>query len=100
MLAGQTLAGESIQQLRNRIENGDFASGSGTYATADVSAAYIERIVDHVKLARPMNIVIDCGNGVPGAFAPTLYRRLGCTVRELFSNVDGTPPAFVTPTVR
>jgi len=92
MLAGQTLAGESIQQLRNRIENGDFASGSGTYATADVSAAYIERIVDHVKLARPMNIVIDCGNGVPGAFAPTLYRRLGCTVRELFCNVDGNFP--------
>ena len=92
MLAGQTLAGESIQQLRNRIESGDFASGSGTYTTADVSVAYIERIVDHVKLARPMNIVIDCGNGVPGAFAPTLYRRLGCTVRELFCNVDGNFP--------
>ena len=92
MLAGQTLAGESIQQLRNRIENGDFASGSGTCTTADVSTAYIERIVDHVKLARPMNIVIDCGNGVPGAFAPTLYRRLGCTVRELFCNVDGNFP--------
>ena len=92
MLAGQTLAGESIQQLRKRIESGDFASGSGTFTTADVSTAYIERIVDHVKLARPMNIVIDCGNGVPGAFAPTLYRRLGCTVRELFCNVDGNFP--------
>jgi len=92
MLAGETLAGESIQQLRKRIENADFASGSGSYSTAQVSTAYFERIIDHVKLARPMNIVIDCGNGVPGAFAPTLYRRLGCTVRELFCNVDGNFP--------
>ena len=39
-----------------------------------------------------MSIVVDCGNGVPGAFAPELYRRLGCTVRELFCEVDGSFP--------
>jgi phosphomannomutase/phosphoglucomutase len=36
--------------------------------------------------------VVDCGNGVAGAFAPELYRRLGCTVEELFCEVDGTFP--------
>ena len=92
MLAGQTLAGEAIQQLRARIENDDLASGNGSYRTAEVSAAYIDRIAGDVQLARPMNIVVDCGNGVPGAFAPALYRRLGCTVRELFCEVDGTFP--------
>jgi phosphomannomutase/phosphoglucomutase len=45
-----------------------------------------------VKLTRPIKIVVDCGNGVPGAFAPELYRRLGCTVRELFCEVDGNFP--------
>jgi len=92
MIAGQTLAGEAIQQLRARIENGDLSTGSGRYRTADVSAAYIDRIAGDVQLARPMNIVVDCGNGVPGAFAPALYRRLGCTVQELFCEVDGTFP--------
>jgi phosphomannomutase/phosphoglucomutase len=45
-----------------------------------------------VKLARPMKIAIDCGNGVAGAVAPALYRRLGCEVVELFCEVDGTFP--------
>jgi len=92
MLAGQTLAGEAIQQLRQRIEQSDFSTGSGSYSTADVSAAYVDRIAADVKLARPMRIAVDCGNGVPGAFAPALYRRLGCSVRELYCEVDGSFP--------
>ncbi|MEA3118252.1 MAG: phosphomannomutase / phosphoglucomutase, partial [Paraburkholderia sp.] len=32
------------------------------------------------------------GNGVPGATAPELYRRLGCTVKELYCEVDGNFP--------
>jgi phosphomannomutase/phosphoglucomutase len=92
MLAGETLAGEAIQGLRARIEAGDFTSGSGEYRQADVTEAYLQRIVGDVKLARPMKIIVDCGNGVPGAFAPELYRRMGCSVRELFCEVDGTFP--------
>ena len=45
-----------------------------------------------MQLARPMKIAVDCGNGVAGAFAPALYRRLGCEVDELFCEVDGTFP--------
>ena len=39
-----------------------------------------------------MRIAVDCGNGVPGAFAPALFRRLGCDVEELFCEVDGNFP--------
>jgi phosphomannomutase/phosphoglucomutase len=92
MLAGETLAGDAIQGLRQRIEAGDFATGAGGYRQEDVAQAYVSRIVGDVKLARPMSIIVDCGNGVPGAFAPELYRRLGCTVREMFCEVDGTFP--------
>jgi phosphomannomutase/phosphoglucomutase len=92
MLAGDTLAGDAIQGLRQRIERGDVAAGDGHYRTADITAAYLARIAGDVKLARPMKIVIDCGNGVAGAFAPELYRRLGCEVTELFCEVDGTFP--------
>ncbi|HET8830854.1 MAG TPA: phosphomannomutase/phosphoglucomutase [Casimicrobiaceae bacterium] len=87
-----TLSGEDIQQLRARIERNDLASGNGTLSTADISRAYIDRIVGDIKLARPMRIAVDCGNGVAGAFAPDLYRRLGCDVVELFCDVDGNFP--------
>ena len=53
---------------------------------------YIARVVGDVKLARPMKIAIDCGNGVAGAVAPALFRALGCEVTELFCEVDGTFP--------
>jgi phosphomannomutase/phosphoglucomutase len=39
-----------------------------------------------------LKIAVDCGNGVAGAYAPALYRRLGCTVTELFCEVDGRFP--------
>jgi phosphomannomutase/phosphoglucomutase len=94
VLAGNTLHGESIQKLRQRIVEGDLvrATTPGALRTADVTEAYVSRIVGDVKLSRPMKIAVDCGNGVAGAFAPRLYRALGCEVIELFCEVDGTFP--------
>jgi phosphomannomutase / phosphoglucomutase len=87
-----TLSGEDIQALRARIERGNLARGSGTMRTADIASAYFDRIAGDVHLVRPMRIAVDCGNGVAGAFAPDLYRRLGCDVVELFCDVDGRFP--------
>ena len=92
VVAGTTLAGDAVQGLRARIERDDFATGNGAYRTVDVREAYLARVAGDVKLARPMKIVVDCGNGVAGATAPELYRRLGCQVIELFCDVDGTFP--------
>ncbi len=92
VLGGDTLAGEAIQALRARLEQGDLARGQGRYREHDIAQEYIERIAGDVKLARPLSLVVDCGNGVAGAFAPALYRRLGCTVAELFCEVDGRFP--------
>jgi phosphomannomutase / phosphoglucomutase len=95
MLAGDTLAGDAIQALRTRIERGHLTHGAGSYRTHDIREAYLNRIVnaaDGVKLARPIRIAVDCGNGVAGAFAPDLYRRLGCEVVELFCDVDSRFP--------
>ncbi|MDP3031162.1 MAG: phosphomannomutase/phosphoglucomutase [Rhodocyclaceae bacterium] len=93
VLGGQTLYGAMIQDLYRRITSADFPKGGrGKITTADVRQAYLERIVGDVKLARPMKLVVDCGNGVAGAFAPELFRRMGCEVIELFCAVDGTFP--------
>jgi len=92
VLAGQTLYGDMIQDLRRRIAGADYCEGRGHVRHASVRQSYIDRIVGDVKLSRPMKIVIDCGNGVAGGVAPELFRRMGCTVTELFCKVDGHFP--------
>ena len=93
VLAGETLYGDTIQNLRARIEAGFTPSATpGSYQTRDIREAYFQRILSDIQLARPLKIAVDCGNGVPGAFAPELFRRLGCTVTEMYCEVDGNFP--------
>ena len=92
VLDGVSLSGEAITALRTRAEAGKLASGAGSYREENIAAQYLERIVGGIKLARPMKIAVDCGNGVAGATAPELFRRLGCAVEELFCEVDGNFP--------
>src|SRR3990167_8909234 len=92
VLGGETLSGEDIQSLRSRIELGELFEGRGSYSKHDISQEYIDRIVGDVKLARPVSIAVDCGNGVAGAIAGKLFRALGCEVQELFCEVDGRFP--------
>jgi phosphomannomutase len=64
----------------------------GICQKADVLEAYRARIVGGITLARPIKIVVDCGNGIAGASAPDILRAIGCEVTELFSEVDGNFP--------
>ena len=92
VVGGDTLYGDEIQKLRFLIEKKQLLSGQGKRTTANVLDAYVERIAGDVKLARPMRIAVDCGNGVAGMLAGRLYRRLGCEVEELYCEVDGNFP--------
>ena len=92
VLAGRAIHGEEIQRLRQRIEAEDYTRGKGRSAAMDIGAEYSQRITGDCKLARPMKIVVDSGNGIPGASAPAILRALGCEVIELYSRVDGDFP--------
>jgi phosphomannomutase / phosphoglucomutase len=96
VLAGEAIYGDTIQALYYSIVQNDSThnapGGAGKYNTHDIKTEYLQRIVSDVKLARPMKIAIDCGNGVAGAFAGDLYRAMGCDVTELFCEVDGNFP--------
>jgi phosphomannomutase/phosphoglucomutase len=92
VLAGETLSGEAIQDLRARIESGDLMTGNGSYVRYDIVPEYMARIIGDIHLARPMKLSVDCGNGVAGDFAAKVYRGLGCEVSELFCEVDGNFP--------
>jgi phosphomannomutase/phosphoglucomutase len=94
MLAGDTLFGDDIQALRQRIEESNFSSGSGKLQSMDISADYIRRVSEDVPVAlgNAFKVVVDCGNGVAGEFAPKLIRALGHDVVELYCDLDSSFP--------
>ncbi|HEX8784867.1 MAG TPA: phosphomannomutase/phosphoglucomutase, partial [Telluria sp.] len=94
VLAGEAIYGDAIQDLYQAIARDDFqpAAQQGGYSTHDIKAAYVERIAGDVKIARPIKIAVDCGNGVAGMVAGDLFRAMGCEVIELFCEVDGHFP--------
>ena len=93
VLGGRAIYGDEIQQLRRIIESESWQRrAGGSVRQHDVLPAYRERIVGDIRLARPMKLVVDCGNGVAGASAPGIFRALGCEVIELFTEVDGRFP--------
>ena len=92
VLAGRAIYGDDIQKLRQRMETETYTAKRGRKAKMDISAEYSARIVGDATLARPMKIVVDCGNGIPGASAPGILRALGCEVIDLYINVVGDFP--------
>jgi phosphomannomutase/phosphoglucomutase len=94
VLAGEAIYGDAIQDLYQAIERDDFQAVAqpGGYTTHDIRDAYIQRIASDVKIARPIKIAVDAGNGVAGAFAGDLFRAMGCEVIEMFCEVDGRFP--------
>ncbi|MCW9013425.1 MAG: phosphomannomutase/phosphoglucomutase [Gammaproteobacteria bacterium] len=91
-MATKTLYGDDITGLYDRIANNQLTTGNGQYSEQDLLDVYLDRIVSDVKLAKPMNIAVDCGNGVAAVIATKLFEKLGCKVTELFCEVDGNFP--------
>lgn len=89
---GKTLTEESIKKLAERIHAKQFCDGSGEIHSVEIIERYFDRVRLDARLARPLKVVVDCGNGVPGKIVPELYRRMGCDVHELFCEVDGNFP--------
>ena len=92
VIAGQTLSGERISALRQRLEQNLLHEGNGECQPLDILDSYTHRIVDDVLLARPLKVVVDCGNGVGGVIAQNLLEQLGCEVVALYCEVDGNFP--------
>jgi phosphomannomutase len=94
-LINAPLSSAEVQELYSISEAGDFKQGSGKVTQQDTLTAYINYINDTVKLARPMNITVDSGNGACGPTAMQLYTAMGCKVDGLFIEPDGRFPNHV-----
>ncbi|EKQ55432.1 MULTISPECIES: phosphomannomutase/phosphoglucomutase [unclassified Clostridium] len=88
---GRTLYGDELQYIRKIIIDNDFEIGEGKLTTHSPVSSYIEMIKDKIKLSnRKLKVVVDCGNGTAGFFAPKILKELGCDVIPLYcdSNPD------------
>lgn len=95
MLDGKAIYGEDITSLHAEMQaltGTESDAQPGQAKSESIIEDYIDRISSDIKLARPMKIVIDCGNGVGAVAATELYKRLGCEVDELYCEVDGDFP--------
>ncbi|MBT8438745.1 MAG: phosphomannomutase/phosphoglucomutase, partial [Gammaproteobacteria bacterium] len=92
LIAGNTLYGDGIKALYRIIVEDRVNNGEGTHTDQDILPDYLDTIVNDIKLEKPLNIAVDCGNGVAGVVATELFTRLGCNVTELFCDVDGNFP--------
>lgn len=92
LIGGNTLYGDGIKALYRIIVDNKLASGEGTHSEQDLLPDYMDTIVNDIKLDKPLNIGVDCGNGVAGVIATELFTRLGCKVTDLYCDVDGTFP--------
>lgn len=92
VIRGTSIEGERIVALRERILNGAFASGNGSYELGHIVRTYIARVENDVAIARTMKLVVDCGNAAASVVAGDLYRALGCDVVEINTDPDAGFP--------
>lgn len=92
VLAGKTLVQADIDCLFDIVQTGEFINGEGRLDSMNVIADYMERIIGDINLARPLKVVVDCGNGIAGPIIPAVIARLGCEVVPLYCDVDGMFP--------
>ncbi|MHB8254504.1 MAG: phosphomannomutase/phosphoglucomutase [Acidiferrobacter sp.] len=92
LLDSETLSGPQITALYDRLVEKRLRTGHGTSRDDDIRSQYLDRVTGDVRLARPLKIILDCGNGATGEMAPTLFKALGCTVTTLFGEIDGHFP--------
>jgi phosphomannomutase/phosphoglucomutase len=89
-----TLGPEEVQELYVIVASGETVYGSGRYETREVRSAYLERITAGVRLARPLRVVAECGNGGAGVFAYEALQRIGCLTFQLYCDPDTSYPHY------
>jgi len=92
MIAGETLHGEAIMELYQRIMDDRLKHGEGHVSHRNVISSYIGKIAGDIKVERPLRVVIDCGNGIGGVCAADTLRAIGVETLPLFDEVDGNFP--------
>lgn len=83
---------QDLKKIKEIYEKESFVFGKGSQTVSDVWPDYEKYVCQSIKLAKKLKVVIDCGNGTAGLFAPKLLEKLGCEVLTVFCESDGSFP--------
>lgn len=88
----RTLLGGELREIYQIIERGDYRKGVGSVEKKDIAKTYFQAVASRISLKKSIKVVLECGNGTAGKFAPPIFKKIGCEVTELFCNLDSTFP--------
>lgn len=87
-----SIHGEDIQKIYRLIQADDFEKGSGTLSKADSITPYRTYLAENIRIEKPLKVGVDAGNGTAGPVAVPVLKSFGCTVHDLYCDMDGTFP--------
>jgi phosphomannomutase len=93
VMDGGPVYGEMIQEIGAIARRGEFATGAGRIVERPVLDSYVERLLQDVKISRPLTVAWDAGNGATGEALQRLCARLPGRHILLNETIDGTFPA-------
>jgi len=92
---GLTHAPEEMRELKEITLNQNFTKGDGNEKKIkNFDRIYKEDLISKNKLKKKIKVVVACGNGTAGIFAPDILRGIGCEVIELDCDLDWNFPKY------
>jgi phosphomannomutase / phosphoglucomutase len=92
---GLTHAPEEMKELKDITLNEKFTTGEGNEKKIkNFQKVYKEDLINRNKIKNRIKVVVACGNGTAGVFAPDILRGIGCEVIELDCELDWTFPKY------
>ncbi len=93
LLSGtDSIHSQGLQDIRRIVEKQAFIKGSGEVSKADVIGPYQDYIISNITIKYPIKIGIDAGNGTGGITALPVLKNLGCSVHDIYCDLDGRFP--------
>ncbi len=91
-LQGETLCGQAVHEILDRIEGGSLTYGNGQLEEVSIIERYLQTQIARFELERPLKVVVDCANGISSLVLPRLLAEIGADVIPLSADVDGAFP--------
>jgi phosphomannomutase/phosphoglucomutase len=92
MLGKTTIFSQDIQEIRRIVAGRRFHQAQGGARAEEIVGPYIDHVAGNIKLAGPVKLAVDAGNGTAGPVAVPLMKRLGIEVVPLHYEMDGHFP--------
>lgn len=91
-----TFGPELMGRLKDIVlNNKGIARAGGSYTCVDdIKERYLKDVAKEGKLKRKLKVVVACGNGTAGVYAPDALRAIGCEVIEMDCKLDYTFPRY------